>query len=131
MGACTGVAMGDPGDGSKQPSAAIADRLAREIKRRRIAAGSSQRVPATQIGYSRQYVSMTEWEDANLPSSELVTAIDTALGADGADRAQKPSEDRPCGGYRPVPLHHNRFSRVGQVGRLGSHCRLRMGSHTE
>ncbi|MFE3100529.1 helix-turn-helix domain-containing protein [Nocardia tengchongensis] len=76
--------MGDPGDGSKQPSAAIADRLAREIKRRRIAAGLSQRVLATQIGYSRQYVSMTEWEDANLPSPELVTAIDTALGADGA-----------------------------------------------
>ncbi|WP_169811028.1 helix-turn-helix domain-containing protein [Nocardia amamiensis] len=64
--------------------AAVADRLAREIKRRRLEAGVSQRALATRIGYSRQYVSMTEWENANLPSQELVAAIDTALDAHGA-----------------------------------------------
>ncbi|WP_067690487.1 helix-turn-helix domain-containing protein [Nocardia jejuensis] len=70
-------------EADRQPST-IAHELAREIKRRRIAAGLSQRVLATRVGYSRQYVSMAEWEDANLPSPELVSAIDTALGAEGA-----------------------------------------------
>ncbi|MET7769525.1 helix-turn-helix transcriptional regulator [Nocardia sp. NPDC005366] len=66
----------------RQP-AAIANRLAREIKRRRLEAGLSQRKLAAQIGYTRQYVSMCEWEDASLPSAELVAAIDTAVGANG------------------------------------------------
>ncbi|WP_331761271.1 helix-turn-helix domain-containing protein (plasmid) [Nocardia sp. NBC_01377] len=66
----------------RQP-AAIANRLAREIKRRRLGAGLSQRKLAAQIGYTRQYVSMCEWEDASLPSAELVAAIDTAVGANG------------------------------------------------
>src|SRR5690606_29203582 len=74
--------------------AAVADELAREIKRRRLAADMSQRELATRIGYTRQYVSMTEWEDANLPSRELVAAIDIGLNADGAlvaihDRAKR------------------------------------------
>jgi transcriptional regulator with XRE-family HTH domain len=64
--------------------AEVADELAREIRNRRVAAGLSQRELATRIGYTRQYVSMTEWEDANLPSRSLVTAIDAGLGADGA-----------------------------------------------
>ncbi|WP_330249706.1 helix-turn-helix transcriptional regulator [Nocardia sp. NBC_00565] len=67
----------------RQP-ATVADRLAREIKRLRLESGLSQRILATKIGYSRQYVSMAEWEDANLPSQELVSAIDAALGANGA-----------------------------------------------
>ncbi|MFE9323618.1 helix-turn-helix transcriptional regulator [Nocardia sp. NPDC052278] len=67
----------------RQP-ATVADRLAREIKRLRLDAALTQRELAAKIGYSRQYVSMTEWEDANLPSLELVSAIDTALGAHGA-----------------------------------------------
>ncbi|MFD4401230.1 helix-turn-helix transcriptional regulator [Nocardia sp. NPDC058499] len=72
----------------------MADELAREIKRRRLAADMSQRELATRIGYTRQYVSMTEWEDANLPSRELVAAIDIGLNADGAlvaihDRAKR------------------------------------------
>ncbi|WP_067478636.1 helix-turn-helix domain-containing protein [Nocardia amamiensis] len=67
---------------ARQP-ATIADRLAREIKRLRLDAGLSQRALASKIGYSRQYVSMTEWENANLPSYELVSAIDAALGANG------------------------------------------------
>ncbi|WP_084532760.1 helix-turn-helix transcriptional regulator [Nocardia fusca] len=63
--------------------AALADELAREIKRLRTEAGMSQRVLAGRIGYSRQYVSMAEWEDANLPSRELISALDGALGANG------------------------------------------------
>ncbi|WP_084533368.1 helix-turn-helix domain-containing protein [Nocardia fusca] len=63
--------------------AEAADELAREIKSRRLAAGLSQRELATRIGYTRQYVSMTEWEDANLPSRDLVAAIDAGLDADG------------------------------------------------
>lgn len=62
----------------------VADELAREIRRRRKAIpGLSQRILGTRIGYTRQYVSMAEWEDANLPSYELVSAIDKALGANG------------------------------------------------
>jgi transcriptional regulator with XRE-family HTH domain len=63
--------------------AALADELAREIKRLRTEAGMSQRVLAGRIGYSRQYVSMAEWEDANLPSRELIVAIDAILNAGG------------------------------------------------
>ncbi|WP_405132888.1 helix-turn-helix domain-containing protein [Nocardia sp. NBC_01388] len=62
----------------------IAGELAREIKRLRKAAGISQRVLASMIGYSRQYVTLTEWEDSNLPSLEVVAAIDNALDANGA-----------------------------------------------
>ncbi|NKY56703.1 helix-turn-helix domain-containing protein [Nocardia flavorosea] len=61
----------------------VADQLAREDKRLRINAGSSQRELAAMICYSRQYVSMTEWEDAVLPSQPLIAAIDDALGAQG------------------------------------------------
>lgn len=61
----------------------VADQLAREIKRLRINADLSQRELAAKICYSRQYVSMTEWEDAVLPSKPLVAAIDDALGAHG------------------------------------------------
>ncbi|MEU6563267.1 helix-turn-helix domain-containing protein [Nocardia nova] len=67
-----------------QQSTTVANQLARDIKRLRLEAGISQRALAAKIGYSRQYVSMTEWEDSALPSQELVEAIDTALGADGA-----------------------------------------------
>lgn len=67
---------------AESKAAALADRLAREIKQRRLEAGMSQRVLAGRIGYSRQYVSMAEWEDGNLPSRELVAAIDFAVGAD-------------------------------------------------
>ncbi|MEV2218479.1 helix-turn-helix transcriptional regulator [Nocardia vinacea] len=76
--------MNDPVIEPDRQPAAVADRLAREIRRLRLEAGLSQRELATKIGYSRQYVSMTEWEDANLPSQELVAAIDAALGASGA-----------------------------------------------
>ncbi|MBU3066853.1 helix-turn-helix domain-containing protein [Nocardia sp. NEAU-G5] len=67
----------------RQPET-VADELAREIKRLRIDAGLSQRALAARVGYSRQYVSMTEWEDATLPSQELVAVLDAALSANGA-----------------------------------------------
>ncbi|MFB8002873.1 helix-turn-helix transcriptional regulator [Nocardia sp. NPDC056000] len=73
----------------------VADQLAREIKRLRKEADISQRVLASRIGYSRQYVTMTEWEDSSLPSHEIVAAIDSALGAAGtlvALRAQADSD---------------------------------------
>ncbi|WP_083872112.1 helix-turn-helix transcriptional regulator [Nocardia testacea] len=73
--------------------AALADELAREIKRLRTEAGMSQRVLAGRIGYSRQYVSMAEWEDANLPSRELVAAVDSELAANGALNALRARAD--------------------------------------
>ncbi|MFC4375734.1 helix-turn-helix domain-containing protein [Nocardia halotolerans] len=75
--------MTDPTTESERTPGDIANHLAREIKRRRLDAGLSQRGLATATGYTRQYVSMTEWEDANLPSQELIAAIDTAVGANG------------------------------------------------
>ncbi|MFJ1456250.1 helix-turn-helix transcriptional regulator [Nocardia sp. N2S4-5] len=74
----------DPADQPERQLAHVADELAREIKRLRLEAGLSQRALAARVGYSRQYVSMTEWEDATLPSQELVSALDTALSANGA-----------------------------------------------
>ncbi|MFI1919442.1 helix-turn-helix transcriptional regulator [Nocardia sp. NPDC020380] len=62
----------------------VADQLAREVKRLRKEADISQRALASMIGYSRQYVTMTEWEDSNLPSPEVISAIDNALEANGA-----------------------------------------------
>lgn len=62
----------------------VAARLARQIRNRRLAAGLSQPELAKLIGYTRQYVSLAERHRHNLPSVELVNAIDEALAADGA-----------------------------------------------
>ncbi|MEU4806394.1 helix-turn-helix transcriptional regulator [Actinosynnema sp. NPDC023587] len=67
-------------DHDDPPAAA---RLALEIRRRRKAAGLSQPQMASRIGYTRQYVSLAERVGRNLPSRELVTAIDRVLGAAG------------------------------------------------
>lgn len=56
--------------------------LSSEIKRRRSSAGLSQSQLAGRIGYSRQYVSRAE-RPHNLPSQDLMHAIDTALYANG------------------------------------------------
>ncbi|MQY21406.1 helix-turn-helix transcriptional regulator [Nocardia macrotermitis] len=75
----------------------VADELAREIKRLRLEIGLSQRALAAKIGYSRQYVPMAEWENSDLPSAELIRAIDTALCAGGeliALRARAGSRQR-------------------------------------
>lgn len=80
-------------DTPEQPSA----RLAAEIRRLRRAAQMSQPELAQRIGYTRQYVSMAERVGKNLPSQELVRALDTALDAAGsllALRAQAKIEQR-------------------------------------
>ncbi|WP_197289725.1 helix-turn-helix transcriptional regulator [Saccharothrix sp. NRRL B-16348] len=58
-------------------------RLAHEIRHRRTQADLSQRRLAKEIGYTRQYISLSERPDHNLPSADLVRAIDQALGAEG------------------------------------------------
>lgn len=60
-----------------------AEQLAAEIRRRRRAAGLSQRELALRCGYTREYVSLAERPGGNIPSRELVRAVDNALGADG------------------------------------------------
>ncbi|MFC6091567.1 helix-turn-helix transcriptional regulator [Saccharothrix lopnurensis] len=60
-----------------------ASRLAAEVKRRREAAGLSQPQLAQRIGYTRQYVSMAERTGNNVPSLDVIKAIDTALDTDG------------------------------------------------
>jgi tetratricopeptide (TPR) repeat protein/DNA-binding XRE family transcriptional regulator len=57
--------------------------LAAEIKRRRLDAKLSQPELARRIGYTRQYVSLAERQGHNLPSPEVVRAIDEELGAGG------------------------------------------------
>lgn len=72
-------------------------RLAHEIRRLRHEAGLSQPQLARQVGYTRQYVSLAERLDHNLPSAELVRAIDRALNADNylvALREQGKSEQK-------------------------------------
>lgn len=58
--------------------------LAAEIKKLRHAAGLSQPQLAQRVGYTRQYVSLAERPGKNIPSHELVSAIDNALSADGS-----------------------------------------------
>lgn len=58
-------------------------RLAGEIKRLRGAADLSQAGLGERVGYTRNYVSMAERVGGNLPSQNLVEALDQALGAAG------------------------------------------------
>ncbi len=60
-----------------------ADHLVREIRRLRSAAGLSQSELARRIGYTRNYVSLAEREGRNLPSRELVDALDRGLHTGG------------------------------------------------
>lgn len=72
-------------------------RLAAQIRQLRRAAQLSQPQLAQRIGYTRQYVSLAERPGANLPSHELVVALDNALNANGtlvALRAQARAEQR-------------------------------------
>jgi DNA-binding transcriptional regulator YiaG len=64
--------------------AAAEDLVAAEIRRRREAAGVSQRALAKRAGFSRQYVSRAENPAQGLPSENLIAVLDTALDADGA-----------------------------------------------
>ncbi|GAA3041079.1 Helix-turn-helix domain-containing protein [Actinokineospora globicatena] len=75
--------MSDVGPRDAADSTDAATLLASEIKRRRLAANLSQPQLASAIGYTRQYVSLAERQRANLPSHELINAIDAALQANG------------------------------------------------
>lgn len=68
-----------PGD--TEDGAAV--QLAHAIKERRRAAGMSQPQLARAVGYTRQYVSLAERVGKNVPSQELVRALDNALNAGG------------------------------------------------
>ena len=57
--------------------------LAAEIRRLRKNVGLSHKQVAAQIGYTRQYVSLAERVGGNLPSLELVRALDAKFGAGG------------------------------------------------
>jgi transcriptional regulator with XRE-family HTH domain len=72
-----------PSGTSDNTDDAAAD-LTRAIRRRRKDAGLSQPQLAKLIGYTRQYVSLAERIGQNLPSQELVQALDAALNAEGA-----------------------------------------------
>lgn len=63
--------------------ASAADLLAHEIRRLRNVAGLSQPQLAEAVGYTRQYVSLAERVGKNLPSRDLVSALDKALNAGG------------------------------------------------
>ncbi|GAA1311758.1 helix-turn-helix transcriptional regulator [Saccharothrix xinjiangensis] len=78
--------VADAVDNSEQANGGALDatvRLANEIRQRRNRAGMSQPELARLIGYTRQYVSHAERPQANLPSLELVRALDKTLKADG------------------------------------------------
>lgn len=66
-----------------EPAEPAAVRLAKEIRRLRLKSSKSDADVATDIGYSRQYVSMAQKVGKSLPSKELVNALDNALGAGG------------------------------------------------
>ncbi|WP_442785257.1 helix-turn-helix transcriptional regulator [Amycolatopsis sp. H20-H5] len=59
------------------------NRLAYETRRLRTVAKLSQPQLSKQVGYTRQYVSLAENPGKNLPSRELIDALDTALNAGG------------------------------------------------
>ena len=63
--------------------AAAATLLAEEIRRLRRQIGLSQQQLAAEIGYTRQYVSLAEQVGRNLPSHDLVRALDARLAAEG------------------------------------------------
>jgi hypothetical protein len=57
--------------------------LATEIRRRRLQSDLSHAALAGVVGYSREYVRRAERVGADLPSQQLVAALDNALRADG------------------------------------------------
>ncbi|MFI9811445.1 helix-turn-helix transcriptional regulator [Saccharothrix variisporea] len=67
----------------EEPHSANA-RLRHALKAARDGAGLSQAELGAMVGYTRQYISLAEREGHNLPSRELVAAIDRALCTDGA-----------------------------------------------
>jgi transcriptional regulator with XRE-family HTH domain len=80
--------MTEDSDTGREPLSA-ADRVPAEIRRLRGAADLSQRELPRLCGYTREYVSMAERLGTNIPSSELVHALDRAL--DTPDIAPPPT----------------------------------------
>jgi transcriptional regulator with XRE-family HTH domain len=70
------------GANADETPASAAVQLAKEIKRLRKAADLSQPELAGMAGYTRQYISMAE-VGKNIPSRELIRALDKALHANG------------------------------------------------
>lgn len=119
------------GDGTATGEVATSalTRLAQEIRCLRKASNLSQPELAGMIGYTRQYVSMAERVGKNLPSRELIKAIDNALGANGslialrqhakAEQAalrQRASTPSPAADEREpkvCPVDRRRFLAVG------------------
>ncbi len=87
-------------DDATLPAAA---RLAYEIKAHRLRTGLSQPQLGQLIGYTRQYVSLAERPGQNLPSFDLVKAIDNATGAGGALIALRQAAKRQQQEYRANP----------------------------
>jgi transcriptional regulator with XRE-family HTH domain len=77
-----GVGVIEDAETASERSDSAMVRLAKEIRRLRQAAGLSQPQLASRIGYSPQYVSLAE-RPKQLPSAELVRALDSALDASG------------------------------------------------
>ncbi|WP_168211495.1 helix-turn-helix transcriptional regulator [Actinosynnema sp. ALI-1.44] len=71
------------GAAAEEKPVPAAARLSYEIRRQRKAAGLSQPQLADKVGYTRQYVSLAERVGRNIPSRELVAAIDKAVVANG------------------------------------------------
>ena len=72
-------------DGEREEETGATPRraLADEIRRRRRSRGLSHAQLAQMTGYTRQYISLAERHAGNLPSAELVRAIDNKLEANG------------------------------------------------
>lgn len=92
-------------------SESAALRLACEIRRQRKDSGLSQAQLAQRVGYTRQYVSLAERPGKNLPSGELVDALDRVFGASGSLRALRDEAKREQLSTRATsePSHADRF----------------------
>lgn len=76
--------MDDVIDGGGRAHTGTEDLVAAEIRRRRHAAGWSQRDLAKRAGFSREYVSRAERTSSGLPSESLISVLDAVFGAGGA-----------------------------------------------
>ncbi|MBM7775995.1 DNA-binding XRE family transcriptional regulator [Actinokineospora baliensis] len=104
--------------GSESEASETAARLAGEVRRLRKAAGLSQPQLAQRVGYTRQYVSLAERPQRNLPSVDLVRALDAALGAELirlrelAKQDQTQRRARLVGYITPEPERGSSMSRL-------------------
>ncbi|WP_309114736.1 helix-turn-helix transcriptional regulator [Saccharothrix sp.] len=112
-------------EGEAQTDAATtaAAQLAHEIRRLRGEARLSHQKLAVEVGYTRQYVSLAERVNRNLPSKELVAALDARFDMGGALialRARAAAEQRDrrrslSNTSTPVTLPHSHKGFDAQV----------------